>query len=285
MSNILVVDDNKDIRDLLTFYLEMEDYNMKQASSGKEALLLVNDEIPDVIILDLMMPLMDGIEVCKSIRKNTLSSYSYIIMLSARGEVTDKVNGLDNGADSYITKPFSPEEIKAQVRVGLKTAEQRSIAMYDKLTGLLNRRLFEKMINKELSIFERNKQIFCLVFLDLDHFKDINDTYGHDVGDNVLSSVGNLISDFCRPNDLAFRWGGEEFVLILTLTDIDDALLVSNRLKDKIASYKFKDDINMTASFGITAVEDGDNSQSICKRADVALYQAKTTGRNKVEIN
>jgi diguanylate cyclase (GGDEF)-like protein len=173
-------------------------------------------------------------------------------MLSAKTEAADKVSALDTGADAYLTKPFEAEELNVQIRAGLRTAEKRRQAIYDSLTGLFNRRAFDDLVVRELSARERYGQELSLVAIDIDHFKAVNDTFGHDVGDDVLRDFTEIHRKICRPSNLPFRcWGGEEFVLLLPETGLEGADRAAERPRSDIKTHEFKAVGILTASLGL----------------------------------
>jgi len=283
MAKILVVDDLSNIRELLQFHLSLEGHEVLEAENGHEAIDLVGKHQPEVMILDVMMPEIDGFEVLEQLRSNPANDALFIIMLSARGETRDKVSGLDTGADAYLTKPFQPDELKAMVRAGLRTVEKRYQAMYDGLTGLFNRRVFDDMLMRELASVERYGTNLTLVMIDLDHFKAVNDTFGHAAGDIVLKELSKLLHEACRPSDLPCRWGGEEFAWLLPETNLEGGILAAERLCKAINDHPFPEVAQLTASLGVAIANNKDSSESFCKRADDALYQAKENGRNCVK--
>lgn len=285
MARILLVDDHSDIRDLLRLHLSMEGHEIQEAGNGREAVDIAGKDCPDVMILDVMMPEMNGFEALEHIRANPAYAAVYVIMLSAKGEIKDKVSGLDTGADAYLTKPFQPEELKAQVRAGLRTVENRRQAMYDGLTGLFNRRAFDDMLQRELASAERYGRPLSVVMIDLDHFKAVNDTYGHDAGDAVLKDLAELLRSASRPSDLPCRWGGEEFAWLLPETNLEGGVLAAERLRTAVEAHTFPEVEHLTASLGVTVASGTEMAEAFCKRADEALYLAKMNGRNRVEYN
>ena len=282
MSSVLLVDDYDKIREMLRLHLELAGHEVDEAENGALALEAIEAAVPDVVILDVMMPVMDGVETCRRIRNSGRYAALYVIMLTAKSETSDKVNGLDVGADAYLTKPVAPEELLAHVRVGARTVKDRRLALYDPLTELFNRRAFDTMLEREIAEWSRYQRPLSLVMLDLDHFKKVNDTHGHDAGDAVLKDLAALLRDSCRPSDVACRWGGEEFVWLMPETDLADAQLAAERLRAAIESHAFQGAGRMTASFGVTSAIEDDTAQPLIKRADEALYAAKEGGRNRV---
>ena len=172
MSSVLLVDDYDKIREMLRLHLELAGHEVDEAENGALALEAIEAAVPDVVILDVMMPVMDGVETCRRIRNSGRYAALYVIMLTAKSETSDKVNGLDVGADAYLTKPVAPEELLAQVRVGVRTTEDRRLALYDPLTELFNRRAFDTMLEREIAEWSRYRRPLSLAILDLDHFNE-----------------------------------------------------------------------------------------------------------------
>ena len=282
MTRVLIVDDYEKIREMLRLHLELASYEVSEAENGALALESIQAKVPDIVILDVMMPVMDGVETCRRIRNSGHHAALYVIMLTAKGDISDKVSGLDVGADTYLTKPVAPEELLAHVRVGVRTVEDRRLALYDPLTELFNRRAFDTMLEREMAEWSRYGRPLSLVMLDLDHFKKVNDTHGHDAGDAVLKDLAELLRGTCRPSDLPCRWGGEEFVWLMPETNLADAQLAAERLRGAIESFDFQAIGTMTASFGVTSAIEDDEAKHLIKRADQALYAAKEAGRNRV---
>ncbi|PHS76722.1 MAG: diguanylate cyclase response regulator [Rhodospirillaceae bacterium] len=281
---ILIVDDDPDIRDLLNLQLALEDYDIIEAENGKAAIEKIISDKPQLMIIDIMMPVMDGYEACLKIRADPELAALYIIILSAKGEIKDKVSGLDTGADAYLSKPFNPEELKAQVRAGLRTAGDRHQAMYDALTNLFNRKSFNDLLLREVAMFKRDGQDLSMVMIDIDHFKNVNDSYGHDGGDKVLIDLAKVLRTVSRPRDLPCRWGGEEFAWLLPETNLEQATIAAERLRQAIQDHDFQGVSPQTVSLGVSMFRSGENDgEALCKRADKALYAAKQAGRNRVE--
>lgn len=264
-------------------HLTLDGHEVIEADMGIKGLELIKSEKPEVVVLDVMMPEMDGLEVCQHIRGDPATSHLYVIMLSAKDQSIDKVSGLDTGADAYMTKPFEPDELKAQVRAGLRIVKGRLDALIDPLTGLFNRRAFNKFLERELALQSRYDLELSMAMIDLDHFKGVNDTHGHDAGDDVLREVSGLLQDICRSTDLPCRWGGEEFVWLMPKTNEEGALVATERLRKLVEAQDFQQAGKLTVSIGLTEARKDESPESLCKRADQALYQAKEGGRNQVK--
>lgn len=283
MATVLIVDDSADVRELLSIWVAADGNEVLEAATGEEALELVEQHQPGIVILDVMMPRMSGIEACERIRAQPSGVIAYIIMLSAKSETADKISGLETGADAYLTKPFEPAEVIAQLHVGLRTVEERRNAILDPLTGLFGRRAFDLMLDRTIARSNRHRSPLSLVVVDIDHFKAVNDTHGHAAGDEVLADFADMLRQHCRDSDLPFRWGGEEFAWLLSETDTAGAMVAAQRFRAAVEFHRFPKAGRLTVSAGITEFRSGDTPEDLFKRADAALYRAKSNGRNRVE--
>ena len=304
-SCILIVDDHEDNIEVLKVRLESWGYRTASAYNGHDALKYVNASPPDLILLDVMMPEISGIEVAKQIKANTELPFIPIIMQTALDSTEDKVEGLEAGADDYITKPIDFAELKARVRSMLRikrlqealeererellevNERLRHMSQTDALTGLDNRRYLNERIDEMFAHAQRLNEPFALVMCDLDKFKSVNDTYGHQAGDEVLKQLANLLKEEAREIDRVGRYGGEEFMLLLPGAGIDDAVTFAERVRKRIEGHTFTfpgGTLTRTSSFGVSGwphprIEQCD---SLVRTADDALYVAKETGRNRV---
>ena len=240
---ILVIEDHPDQRDLLAIVLQREGYHVVTAGNGLEAMEKLQKENVQIALSDIMMPKMDGFELIKSIRSDPALKGIYMILITARIQEGDRVRGLDLGADDYITKPFSFSELLARVRVGSRVVHYQQNLEYqtqiDPLTGLFNRRAFERKIAEEFERAKRYNHQVSVLLLDIDNFKNINDTYGHHGGDVALVKISAILQERTRRSDFPARYGGEEFVLILPETDQDSAFQVANKIHEEIRSQTF----------------------------------------------
>ena len=282
MEKILIVDDNTSLRRMLRLNLVKAEYEILEAEDGNKALKQVKECIPDVILLDIMMPGMTGFEVCKKLRSNPKNSVIYIIMLTAMTDSSDKITGLDIGADDYLIKPFEIKELLARIRVGIRSCQDKRHAIMDNLTQIYNRHFFDVHIIKEINRSLRYQRKLSLIMLDIDHFKQVNDTYGHDVGDLVLTELAEILNNHCRQSDIPIRWGGEEFMVLLPETDMDGAKKLAERIRAEIEMHEFTTAGHQTASFGVALLTD--SHSTLIKHADEALYKAKENGRNIVVV-
>jgi len=290
---ILVVDDSLFDRMVLKDLLEKWGYEVVLASSGQEALeILKGEDPPRLLIVDWEMPGMSGVELCAALSERDEESdqpFIYRILLTAKDDDEDLARALSYGAHDYQVKPVKEAQMISRINVGIRFVEMhdklRMLAMTDGLTGVLNRRAFYFNLSKEIARCRRYGGIFCLLMLDIDHFKDINDTYGHDAGDAVLKALTEEIIRILRASDYLGRFGGEEFTIVLSETNLEGALVVAERIRKALAALTVKingSEIHFTVSIGVTEFWPEDNEDSIVGRADKALYAAKNGGRNKV---
>jgi len=284
MSKVLIVDDNLKTRKMLRRHLLKNGYETLEAENGHVALESVKENLPEVVLLDVMMPDMTGIEVCQKLRQTPHYELVYIIMLTALTSSEQKVEGLDQGADDYITKPFDVYELMAHIRVGERTVIKKREATIDGLTKAFNKSYFNMYLAQEVNRTQRYKRHLSLIMSDIDHFKKINDTYGHLVGDSVLQAVTQIIMQQCRRSDLVARFGGEEFVILLLETPLEGGKTAAEKIRQAIASYTFEKIQSLTMSFGVASLTTDIDGQELLHQADVALYEAKKNGRNQVVV-
>lgn len=271
------------------------------ARNGREALEIFERERPALVITDCVMPDVGGFELCQRIRA-AQSFYVYIIMVTSIAETENVVKGLTSGADDYLTKPVHPEELLARVKVGLRLLdlhrqlEEKNrllehFALTDPLTGLPNRRAIEAWAAHELPAAVRHGFAFWVVAIDLDHFKHVNDVYGHEAGDIVLKRFGEILRGYTRSSDISGRIGGEEFLHVITHADETSLPAIVERTRAKLSAHSFTfgdSTVMVTASFGVTGFRGGEHAPSfpeLVKRADQALYKAKQGGRNRAEYD
>jgi two-component system chemotaxis response regulator CheY len=303
---LLVVDDDPDSRRLLSISLGWAGHQIVEAEDGLDAWEKFQQEPARLVITDWMMPGLDGMELITRIRANESDSYTYIIMLTALREKPQIVSGLEAGADDYLTKPFDPEELSARVSIGERILKlqaslqdsrrnMESLAMHDTLTGLLNRRAIHDRALSEFNRLQRGTASgpLSVILLDIDHFKNINDSHGHEAGDRALQAVAELLLGHLRSYDGLGRWGGEEFLMLLPGTRLAEACAVAERIRVTLDSARpaLVDGtrVPLSASLGVATIE-GANPEAVGEQwldglvtaADRALYQAKSEGRNRV---
>jgi two-component system cell cycle response regulator len=296
---ILIADDSLLSRRLLEDTLRKWGYEVIAARDGSQAReILSGPDAPALAILDWMMPGHTGPELCGLIRRAGAEPYTYILLLTSRNDKQDLVTGMDAGADDYITKPFDRHELQVRLRAGtrivelqqqlLRTREAlREQATRDYLTNLWNRSAILEKLNREMARCSRDGTPFGVVLADLDHFKAINDTWGHAAGDCALKAVSSQITGSLRSYDWAGRYGGEEFLMVLPGADLDEAARLADRVREAIRSGPMGwqgNEVNLSCSFGVTSGA-GDSSLSasdLIRIADEALYAAKRGGRDCV---
>jgi len=285
---ILIVDDVATNVQALAVILK-DDYTIKVATNGDKALKLsVQDPMPDLILLDIQMPGMSGFDVCKILKNQELTKSIPIIFVTGNVSDGSEELGLELGAVDYITKPIRVPIVKARVKthIALKLFNDKlfSLAMRDSLTSLYNRHFLFNEAGRLFSRARRKSENLSVIMLDIDHFKSVNDNYGHQVGDDVLKAVADVLNSSIRNEDMVARFGGEEFVILLTDCDTDKASVKAESLRVAIEELH-PNDLNITSSFGIAKLEDGHkNFDDMLKDADDALYEAKNSGRNRVVV-
>lgn len=299
---ILIVDDNTMIRAEIKAVLMKDGIfsHFMEAADGLTAFKMIMEQPPDVVLCDLVMPGFDGLKFLglKASRKEL--EQIPVIILTAEDDLDRKAEILERGASDYVTKPFHEKELLARVRIHTKlkllqdelrekNAQLEELSVTDALTGLANRRHLMTKLEQEVQRARRYKTPLSVVMIDIDHFKLVNDTYGHAMGDEVLRNIGKLLKAGVRTTDLAARYGGEELTLVLPHTDLAAALVVADTLRQKFAEQDHTLDgvtIRKTASMGVAA-RDGQgevpDAEDLLKHADDALYRAKEGGRNRVE--
>ena len=304
-ARVLVVDDHEDNVELLRMRLEAWGFRADVEMDGAAALAHIERNPPDLVLLDVMMPVIDGIEVARRVKSNPNLPFIPIIMQTALDSTESKVEGLEAGADDYITKPIDFAELKARIQSMLRikrlqealeererellevNERLRQVSITDGLTGLDNRRHLEERLTEAFEHGERLGEPFSCVMCDIDKFKSVNDTYGHQVGDAVLRQMADILRGEAREIDRVGRYGGEEFMLLLPGTVLDAAVTFAERVRKAVESHTFSFEggtLQRTASFGVSAwphprVVDSD---TLVRAADDALYVAKESGRNKV---
>lgn len=294
---VLIAEDDMTSRSILTAILRKWGYDPIAVANGSEAWeIMKKPDAPGLVLLDWEMPGMDGLEICRRIRDLQLFNAPYLIILTSREEKADIVKGLDAGANDYIVKPYDNDVLLARIRVGQRMMELQAElieardalaheAMHDHLTGALNRRAILDGLEKELKRAARRKSTLSIGLLDIDHFKAVNDSYGHQAGDAVLWGFVQTIKSALREYDLVGRYGGEEFVVVAPDT-VDSAREgLYERLRAAIADLRTpvrSGQIAITVSIGVAGSENADTIDLILAAADDALYRAKEAGRNRV---
>lgn len=303
---ILLADDDVTVRTLLEHMLREWQYEVVTASDGQQAWdILQGQNPPQLLVLDWMMPGMDGVELCRRLRTWEKRRYTYIILFTAKNDKNDTVAGLSAGADDFLTKPVDMAELKSRLAVGQRildyegeladknrllekaNEELARMACTDYLTGLYSRRFFMQRLEEEASRALRHQLPLCVAILDLDHFKLVNDTYGHLTGDAVLSRFAELMLQGKRQSDVVGRYGGEEFCVLLPQTDLETGARVAERFRSQCEGDEHSDSrgvrFKITCSIGVAGLTEGVmQTGKLLQQADEALYRAKALGRNRV---
>ena len=297
---ILVVDDSPIYRKLVEQSLSHEPHPIIFAKNDREALDRFAEHQPAVVITDWTMPDISGLELCEAIRRDFNQSYSYLILLTSHTNKEQVIEGLAAGADDYLTNPFHPGELVARVGVGrriielhrqveAKNRQLEELALTDPLTGLHNRRAIDLWVSSQLSAAARHDFSIWVAMADLDRFKRVNDTHGHDAGDTVLKSFAEILKANTRKSNICGRLGGEEFLMVLTHIDKEQVRIGIERVRSYFEKEEFKfgaDVIRVTASFGVAGFRGSQAPEfnTLLARADAALYSAKHKGRNRIEF-
>lgn len=291
---ILIVDDTVKNLQVLGTILKAENYKIAVANNGNQAILAVNEIKPDLILLDVMMPGLDGFETCKKLKSLPGIKDVPVIFLTAKVETEDIIDGFKAGAVDYITKPFNSYELKARVkthvelRISKDLLEQKNIilkklSITDGLTGLFNHSHTTDALSRLVEENNRYKEPLSISMLDIDNFKKINDERGHLFGDEVLVRIANSIESCLRKTDMVGRYGGEEFLVLFTHTGLKGAVESTERIIRNIENLKWENDnLKITVSAGVCEKKDEDISKLI-KKADDLLYAAKKKGKNRAE--
>ena len=299
---LLVVDDSAVYRKLVEQVFDSQPYSLSFARSGAEGIQLYETLSPCFVITDWMLPDFSGFELCQRIRKDNSRPYCYLIVMTSNQEKGHVVKALEAGADDYLTKPFDPEEMLARVGVGrriidlhrelaAKTQRMEEAARTDPLTALPNRRAIEEWASKQMRGADRHGFPLWVVLGDIDNFKRINDTFGHDAGDIVLKTFADLLKRNTRASDICGRLGGDEFILVITHVETGKIADTVNRFRETFAALSFPlhgQSVQVTASFGVAGLQSSENAASfavLLQNADKMLYEAKRAGRNLVQVS
>jgi two-component system cell cycle response regulator len=304
-AKLLLIEDSPSQGEQLVKSLQELGYDVTWAQSGMSGVKLARQTSPDLVILDVILEDLDGFAVCRWLKMHSETRDTPIIMLTARTDIKDRVEGLNIGADDYLTKPVISDELEAHIFAALRTRNMQrelrqrnselesmlhhveAMAITDPLTGLFNRRRLDDVLKREWAVSQRYKNSLSCIMLDLDHFKAVNDQHGHGAGDDVLKQVATLLRSRLREVDLAARFGGEEFVILLPQTDKEGALILAERLRSTLSQSPLATngkELAVSASFGVASnldVAEGD-AEDLLRGADIALYHAKNNGRNRV---
>ncbi len=287
---VLIIDDSPDALQVAKVRLAKEQLEVVCADGGVAGLEAARREHPDLILLDVDMPDMSGFEVCRILKSDADLCMIPVLFLSGSVAPEDKVQGLDLGGVDYVGKPFDAFELRARVRAALRTKHLQDLlidhAHIDPLTGLPNRRALMERLQQEWARIERHGGQMSFIMADLDHFKGVNDRFGHQVGDRVLQETARAIAGQCRETDLPARYGGEEFAVVVPHGTVESAVHLAERCRREIegACVVVRNEMaQVTGSFGVADSHGATSPEALIQRADEALYRAKQSGRNRVE--
>ncbi len=292
LPDVLLIDDSDFIHSLLITKFEHEPITLHCALDGDSGLELALKIRPALILLDLSMPGIDGFQTLRRLKETPQLMDTQVIVISASDDTEDKVAGLELGACDYVTKPFNLPELRARMRSALRVHELMTLlaerAQVDGLTGIGNRSSFDERIVEELAHRDRSGENLTVALCDLDHFKQVNDNYGHAAGDEVLRGIARLFTTMLRKEDIACRYGGEEFAILLRDADAAQATQVLDRIRTTLEAMRWSQhpEHHVTCSFGLCDQPPGDASkpENWVKAADEALYAAKRAGRNRIFV-
>jgi two-component system cell cycle response regulator len=289
---VLIIDDSPEAIAVAKARLAHEEnLTVLCAEGGRRGLEALKAEKPDLVLLDVDMPDISGFDLCRTIKSDPELCMIPIIFLTGSGGPEDKVRGLDLGAVDYISKPFDAFELRARVRAALRTKHFQDLliehAQIDPLTSLPNRRALQERLAQEWDRIMRHGGRISFIMVDLDHFKRVNDTYGHSIGDRVLQQAAKVLQDQCRKIDLPARYGGEEFAIVVPQVTALEAANLAERCRSGMENVAVKvgaETIRITASFGVSDSDGVGSSDALIELADRALFQAKDAGRNNVRV-
>ncbi|MFT9847288.1 response regulator [Aneurinibacillus sp. REN35] len=284
---ILIIDDDEALLASIHQVLSLAGFDVEVLSDASTGLDEMLNKQPDCIILDVMMPELNGFNVMRRIRSDTQRQFTPVLFLTAKSDIEDKYKGFQLGADEYLTKPFQFEELMLRIKTLISRVETyRSLSMRDALTGLYNRRYLIERLQELFVSYARKPSDISLAIMDLDYFKRVNDTYGHPCGDTVLKSFASFLKSRLREVDIITRYGGEEFIVILPDTNVEQARTILNRMREEFGRHEIECDdarIFQTFSGGIAQLgKEGDDIPKLIQQADQALYLAKFKGRNRL---
>ena len=298
---ILIAEDDNVTRHILEKSVTEMDFEVVSCKNGHDAWkILQSENPPHLLILDWMMPGLDGLEICRRVRERAGEQYTFIILLTSKGEQDDFVKGMEAGADDYVVKPFNHNDLRVRLKAGRRIVELNEELLYvrdnlekqathDKLTGLYNRHFMVEILEKEFSRALRHQSDLSCLLLDLDNFKDVNDTFGHTFGDLVLREFSAGLEQNIRKSDISIRYGGEEFMVLLPNTGIAGAQNIAEKIRATCEKKRYDDGHNsttVTVSIGIASIKQHQliDDKEIVACADKALYRSKAEGRNRITV-
>ncbi len=287
--SILIIEDCKMTNAMIRRVVEEMDVDILSAYNGEAGIAMAVSLLPDLILLDVQMPGIDGFEVCRRLKADPATAMIPVIYLTAETTLEEKIHGLNLGGSDYIAKPFDNAELQARVMVGLRTKYLLDVlsqkAMIDGVTALWNRTFLDQRVVKEQNAAQNESRALTCIMIDIDHFKQVNDRYGHAMGDHVLRTFGQLLADCCRGDDLVCRYGGEEFVALLPGISLDSAAQVAERIRRTAEQHEIDycgHKVRITCSLGVSDL--ASSGPALVADADRAMYEAKQAGRNRVVL-
>ncbi len=282
MAKILIVDDSPTIARVLERHLVKAGHDVDSAGDGKAALAKVADFRPDLITLDVMMPVMSGYQVCRAIKNNPKYAHIFILMLTGkRKSVDDEIQGLEVGADDFMTKPFVTDVLLAHIKKGVRAAEEKRNAAFDSVTGLYNQQSFNAYLPWSKAKMTLEDTTLALAVLGIDGFKAINDRLGREAGDALLLEVGTLVRAACRPTDFPARMAGAEFAMLLQKSDLETGIRLAEQLREQVAGHTFAGDVKLTISLGVASTNDPEFD--LVGVTSEAMHLAQKGGGNRSE--
>jgi two-component system, cell cycle response regulator len=289
---VIVVEDDPSVARLVALSLKKEGYSVRCAGSLSAAHELIETKDWDILLLDRRLPDGDGVSFCHDVRQK--NPHGYIILLTGDATPESKLAGFDCGADDYVTKPFQMDELLARVRAGRRIVELQKallasnqrleeLSRTDGLTGVANRRAFDAELCTRFEHAKRYARPLTLLMIDIDHFKKVNDTLGHQAGDEVLERIARVLQRATRQSDFVARFGGEEFVVLLPETPLLEGLQVAEKIRAAVASEDLPARVTVSVGVATMPQPELDSPEALVAAADAALYRAKRSGRNRVE--
>ncbi len=293
--HILLVDDDKINLNLLTEFLTKRGYKTSAVQDGQKAIEFLKENSCNLILLDVLMPGINGYETCKRMKQLREIKDIPVIFLTANNDHDSIIEGFQSGGVDYVTKPFNSLELLYRIDTQLKLQDRtcelkkalqevEKLSTTDPLTHIFNRLKFDILLKQQIEISQRYVSSLSILFIDIDHFKFVNDTFGHNIGDEVLIEVVNIIKTLIRNSDIFARWGGEEFTILTPETDLAGARILANKIRKAVDEHNFEKVQKVTISIGVTELKITDNAKKLLKRVDNALYNAKNGGRNRIEV-
>jgi two-component system, cell cycle response regulator len=297
--HILIAEDDFTSRTMVAAVLRKDGHEVLEVKNGAEAWqVLQQADAPKLAIIDWMMPEMDGLDLVRRVRSLPTDQPPYLIMLTSKGEKADIIAGLDAGANDYLGKPFDAGELRARVKVGFRMVEMQTAlvesraaltyqASHDPLTGIYNRRAILDHLRRQLALADRHGLTLAVASCDIDHFKQVNDTHGHQTGDDVLSGLTAILKANLRQDDAVGRMGGEEFLIVAAIRASTDRFALFDGIRRRVAETALvtrSGNLHITLSIGVALADSDSTVDTLLERSDLALYQAKNDGRNRVVL-